>query len=61
MASRAREVILSLFSVLVKPHLEYCVQMWCPQYRRDRDLLECVQRGAMKMIQGWNTSPMRTG
>ena len=26
--------------------------MWSPQYRRDMDLLECVQRRATKMIQG---------
>jgi len=50
MASRSREVILPLYSVLVRPHMEYCIQMWSPQYRRDVDLLECIQRGAIRTM-----------
>ena len=51
-ASRAREVILPLHSALVKPHLEYCIQMWSSQYRRDTDLLGCGQRRATETLQG---------
>lgn len=49
-ASRTREMVDSLFATLVRLHLKYCVHFWAPHCKNDVELLNCVQKRAVKLV-----------
>ena len=54
--SRDKNVVLKLYKSLVRPHLEYCISVWSPHYRKDIDLLEGVQRRALNLVEEFRSA-----
>lgn len=48
-------MIVPLHWVLLRAHLEDCVQLWAPHSGNDTELQECVQRRSMKLLRGLGT------
>ena len=51
------EMFMYLYPVLIRPLLEYCVQIWSPHKQGDIDLLERVQRRATKIVPALRNLP----
>ena len=44
------ETFLNLYKSLVRPHVEYSTPNWSPYYKKDRIMIENVQRRATKLV-----------
>ena len=51
---RDRFTFIKLYKVYVRPHLQYCSSAWSPYTIADKELLENVQRRAVRMVSGLN-------
>jgi len=41
---RSKETIILLFKSLVRPHLEYCCQIWSPYYKDIKRSIETIYK-----------------
>ena len=46
--TRDKDTILRLYKSLVRPQLEYCIQVWSPYLKQDMEKLEKVQEELQK-------------
>ena len=44
------KLFVKMFTVYVRPHLDYCAAAWNPKHKKDIKKLEQVQRRATKLV-----------
>ena len=57
-AGRSREAIVTLYSVLARPHLECCAHFWAPHNMIEIEALECVQKKGKEAGEGSGTQAL---
>ena len=50
--NRSKNIMIKLYKSLVRPYLDYCIQIWKPYLNKDIITLEKVQRRFSRMVQG---------
>ncbi len=51
-----KNIILPMYIILVRPHLEFAVQFWSPHHAKDIAKLEAIQRMAKMILSLCNKS-----
>ena len=49
-AYRSKDIMVKLYKSLVRPHLDYAMQVWSPHLEKDKKTIEKVQARATKLI-----------
>ena len=52
--TRSAGFISSMYKLYVRPHLEYCIEVWNPQYQGDINKMEKVQNRMSRMMRHGN-------
>jgi len=52
LVDRSKETITALYKSLVRPHFEYCIQVWNMYLTKDIKFIEGVQQRTTKLVQG---------
>ena len=47
---KTKDIMLQIYKVFVRPHLEYAVTAWSPWHRKDMDTLEKIQHRATRRM-----------
>ena len=55
-----KSTVMKLYKSLVRPHLDYCMQVWSPHLKKDIDQIEKIQHRATKLIPGMKHLPYNT-
>ena len=58
-STKTLHCLLPLYSALVRLHLEYCIQFWASQFKKDGKLLEIVQCRTTELIKGVDHLPYK--
>ena len=48
--SRNPATLLKMYETIVRPHVEYCVSIWSPSYKKDKETIERVQHRFIRLF-----------